>query len=160
MENKKLFEQMENFQEELDKTNFSQRQKEILYQEKARSLLTSVSEIKTNILRENKIAQVREMPDSFSSIINRAGVNQHIDFVLLAVYHKIINLGEENANTKDINEEYQLARMKSSNTNVFLNNLVRKGLLMPNGKKDGITAFTITRDGVKYVKEKLENGNK
>lgn len=160
MKTKDLFKQMEDFQEELDKTNFSQRQKDILYQEKARSLLTSVSEAKTNILEKNKIVQVREMPDSFSSIINRAGVNQHMDFVLLAVYHKIINLGEENANTKDINEEYQLARMKSSNTNVFLNNLVRKGLLMSNGKKDGLTAFTITRDGVRYVEEKLKNGNK
>lgn len=159
MENQKLFEEMEKFQKDLEKTNFSPRQKEILYQEKVRNLLLQSVPIVEKVEPMPKLDPRREMPDSFSSFVNRAGISQHIELVLFAVYYRIINLGEENVHVKDINTEYQLARIKSSNTSVFLNNLVKKGLLMLDGKKEGLTAFTITRDGVKYVEEKLNDGN-
>lgn len=160
MQNNNLFDELKEFEEELNKTPFSPRQKEILFQEKARVLMNKSQEYISGIQEAHEVQQIKQMPDSFSSMVNRAGVNQHMDFVLFAVYHRVINLRDENASTKDINEEYQMARMKSSNTNVFLNNLVRKGLLMSQGKREGLAVFTITRDGVKYVEEKLENGKK
>ncbi|GEM_PF-5115249 len=158
MINEDLFQKMKKFEEELLKTDFSPRQKEILFQEKARMLINESKETNSGSQKAPNAQQIKEMPDSFSSMVNRAGISQHMDFVLFAVYHRIINLGNENVNIKDINEEYQLARMKSSNTSVFLINLVRRGSLMSQGKRDGLASFTITRDGVKYVEEKLKNG--
>jgi len=159
----KYFEEIRKFKQELDlQEEFSTREKEIILEvwmlKDPSKNPTTIPQptATTEIVQEETVKE--NFPDSFASLINRAKTNQHSDYIILAVYHLAIQKSYENVSVKDINDEYKKAYIKPTNTNVYLANHSRKGLLMPTEKKEGKAAFTITRDGITYV-EALLNQN-
>ena len=163
MENKNWLEEIKKFKKEMEsEKEFSPREKEILlgaYAEKLIFEKFKKSEKVNQLISDNseKKEKILNIPDSFASLINEVQVNQHTDYVLLAVYYLVIKKGFESVTVKDITNEYKKAYLKPSNTNVYLVNLTRRGFLMPVEKKEGKIAFTITRGGIKSVEDLFEN---
>ena len=161
MNNKEFITKMKELKQELEKySEFSEKEKEILFDNLSRKMLFEEEQIRDNLiaLQHKKSSINQNFSESFASLINRAKVSQHMDYVMLASYHLIKNEGLESFSVKDVNLEYKKAYVKPSNTNVFLVNLVKKGLLMSAGKREGNIAFAITREGIKYVEDLLQNG--
>ena len=163
MDGKKFIEKMKEFKKELEsETDFSPREKEILFENVAKLHLSGESlprkkekEIKTSSSRSS---ENQTEFDSFTSLINKTKISQHNDYVLGAVYYLMVVEGYENVNVKNIIEEYKKAYLKQTNIGVYLVNLTKKGLLMSAGKKEGVGVFAITREGIKYMEEILKNG--
>ena len=140
---------------------FSPRENEIMFEicarKEAADLAPDNDIIKPANIPVAKPETVSNVPETFASLVNHGKINQHSDYVLFATYNLIMQKNYESVVVKDIVEEYKRAYLKPSNTNVYLANLSRRGLLMPTQKKEGKVAFIITRDGIKYVEELLEN---
>ena len=162
MKFKSYFEKVKEFKKELDvREEFSPREKEIILESWLKNIPSQLGkkedsnnvEITSPRLDEEK-RQI-QIPESFASLINKAKSTQHSDHIMLAVYYIVIQKNYESASVKDIGDEYKKAYLRPSNTNVYLANLSRRGLLMPTEKKEGKAAFIITRSGINYVEELL-----
>ena len=161
---KKWFDKIKELKKELDiEEDFSSREKEIIFEIGVQRIIEEGKLKKDKKVgvpnleeKNNKI----DLPESFASLSNKAKLNQHNDYVLFAIYHLVIQEGYDGATVKNVVEEYKKAYLKPSNTNVYLANLSRRGLLMPTEKKEGKAAFTITKTGINYVEELLsQDGN-
>jgi len=148
---------MKEFKKELDsEEGFSPREKEILFENMAKKVLKepvpleSEEKPKPKKIPDNEVAL-----DSFISLINKAQIKQHTDYILGVVYYLVTQKNYDGVNPKDISIEYKKAYLKPTNTSVYLVNLTKKGLLMPAGEKEGATAFSITRSGIKHMEELL-----
>lgn len=161
MTHDKLIEEMKKFKKKLEfERDFTDEEK--------RDLFKAVAE---NVLQQEKIPKKKEYKaqsisseenqvaiESFTSLINKTKINQHNDYVLGVVYYLIMRERYDIVNVKDINDQYKKAYLKPTNVNVYVVNLAKRGLLMPSGKKEGTTAFKITREGIRYIEELLQNG--
>ena len=158
----KYFEQVKKFKEELGTLEWlSPREKEIVLGSWLKNPSLHSRERKDKGTKIDSVQGYEEkninIPESFASLVNLAKSTQHSDYVILAVYKLIFQDKCESVSVKDIAEEYKKAYIKPSNTNVYLANLSKRGLLMPTEKKEGKAAFIITKLGIKYVEDLLNN---
>lgn len=157
----KIIEEMKKFKKRLEsESDFTDEEKRNLFKAVAESVLQQ-EEITTKKKPTTQSPYPKENQttlESFTSLINKTKINQHNDYILGAVYYLIVKEGYGLVNVKDINEQYKKAYLKTTNTNVYVVNLAKKGFLMPDGKKEGTTAFKITREGIKYIEELIQNG--
>lgn len=162
-QNKTMLDEIQKFKNNLEKrTDFSEDEKKRLfdiYADHFISLNIKPSRISINS-EKNFSEQFTLKQSSFASLVSKAKISQHTDIVLFAIYYLVLGEKYESVNVKDIHKEYKNALLKTStNTNVYLRNLVRAGLIMPNGKKEGLVAFTITQQGKDKVEEAIKNAN-
>jgi hypothetical protein len=165
MEIKEIIRLISEFKHELDSfKEFSPQEKEIILGRYTESVMNKEA------IPKKYLAEIPEEPkqnpsfaisnDTFAGLVTKAKISQHNDYVLFAVYHLVIQKNMESVTVKEIEEEYKKARIKpSSNTTVYVTNLTKAGssLLMQVDKKEGVNAFTITRNGIVYVEEVLKN---
>ncbi len=141
---------------------FSEKEKQIIFENIVKKILFEEEEqaFRKPLPIPQKSKEII-VEDSFRSLINKAGISQHKDYILFAAYYLIVKENYEKINVKDINYQYKKAYLKpSTNPSVFLIELTKKGLLMQVGKKDGISAYSITKEGIDYVEGFLKNGSK
>lgn len=96
-----------------------------------------------------KTLSLREFVDQFNT-------TAHMDFILLIGYYLEKYRGQDSFTVADIKKAYDDMREKLTNAGPFINQNVKKGLLMEAPPKEGIkkTMYSLTRKGIQFI----ENG--
>lgn len=109
----------------------------------------------------NTPSQAGVISKTFAEMLREAGMRQHPDIVLLAIYFLNMKKNLTSVTVADIEGQYAQAMLKlSSNTNAMINLNRKKGFIQEaEEKKDSKKAFKMTLSGVSYIENFIVNDN-
>lgn len=159
--NKEIIEKLQIAQKIVNESKISQEYKQVAFQKAFESLMEMpkskedvyVSHIKQP---ERTTSLQIDTAKTFAGFLRQTNAKSHADKVLAMVYY-FVKKDKIVFTKEDIEKEYQEAFLpKSKNTNVEINGLIKRGLLMPTKEKvAGKKGYKITMDGMDYTEKEL-----
>ncbi len=97
---------------------------------------------------------------SAGEFIRQLGIKKHTDQILAFGYFLEKYQGQPSFGAADINNLYYEAKLESSNTSQMIIYNIRAGLMMEaKGEKKGKKKYTLTQNGERKIKERLESAS-
>jgi len=162
--NKEIIEKLQVAQKIVNDANLNQEYRQIAFQ-KACDYLIHIPRFEKGISEAEKSEQAeppqKQTAKTFAGFLRQTNSKSHADKVLAIAYFLVKN-DKMTFTKEDIETTYQEAFLpKSKNTNVEINGLIKRGLLMPTKEKiEGKKSFKITMDGMDYVEKELIKNDK